>query len=295
MLIHEIHADPHNGQGDANGDGTRDATDDEFVELANTTYAAVDISGWTLSDGNSVRHTFASGTVIPPREAAVVFGGGTPTGDFGHAAANGLVFTASTGGLSLNNSGDTVTLKDDLGTVVQSVTYGSEGGHDVSLTRNPDMSNSPLVQHTTVSTGGARFSPGTWATDGQPFTVAEGDVVLSEVLYDATGTDGGYEWIELVNLTDHDIDLSLRPLSLGWGGNDYTSGGLTLDSGTLLTCAPFVLGGPGSDASINAAPTTTWRRTCRRISRTPARRPTAWRCSTSPTPTSAPPRRRSAR
>ena len=74
-----------------------------------------------------VRHVFPAGTVIPAREAAVVFGGGTPTGDFGNAAANGLVFTASSGGLSLNNNGDTVTLADDLGATVQSVSYGSEG------------------------------------------------------------------------------------------------------------------------------------------------------------------------
>lgn len=255
VLIHEIHADPENGTpGDANGDGTRSATADEFIELANPSWQAVDVSGWTLADGGEVRHTFASGTVIPPREALVVFGGGSPTGDFGNAAANGLVFTADAGTLSLNNSGDTVTLADDLGAIVQQVTYGSEGGGGESLTRSPDLSNSPLADHTAVASGGERFSPGTWAEDGLAFTIALGDVVLSEVLYDADGPDGGFEWVELVNLTDHDLDLAKRPVSLGWGGNDYTGGGLTLDSGVISPCSPFVVGGPGSDAT-NGSPT----------------------------------------
>ncbi len=98
--IAEIHADPESTiLGDANGDGTRDATNDEFIELINTGFTAIDISGWTLHDALSLRHTFASGTILPPREATVVFGGGTPTGAFGNAAANSLVFVASTRGL----------------------------------------------------------------------------------------------------------------------------------------------------------------------------------------------------
>jgi len=255
VVIHEIHADPDATDGDANGDGVVSAYDDEFVELVNTTYDAIDISGWTLSDAIGVRHTFTTGTVIPPREAAVVFGGGVPTGDFGNAGANGLVSTASTGTLGLNNSGDTLTLADDLGTVVQQVTYGSEGGHNQSLTRSPAWTNSPMVLSTQADPAGTRlYSPGTWAEDGLPFTVAAGDLVLSEVLYDASGSDGGLEWIELVNTGDWTIDFSKRPVSLGWGGNDYTSGGLTLDQGTLAPCDTFVVGGPTSSVD-NANPT----------------------------------------
>ncbi|MEO1369144.1 MAG: lamin tail domain-containing protein, partial [Acidobacteriota bacterium] len=123
VIISEIHADPASGAaGDANGDGTRSSTQDEFVEILNTGFSAVDVSNWTIADGGGVRFTFPAGTTIPAREAAVVFGGGTPTGAFGNAAENGLVFTA--GSLSLNNSSDTVTLADDSATTVQSVAYG---------------------------------------------------------------------------------------------------------------------------------------------------------------------------
>jgi beta-lactamase superfamily II metal-dependent hydrolase len=254
VVIHEIHADPHASQGDANGDGTVSVTQDEFVELANTTWEAIDLSGWTLSDAVGVRHVFANGTVVPPREAVVVFGGGSPTGAFGNAAANGLVFTASTGTLGLNNGGDTITLADAGSATVQAVTYGSEGGNDVSLTRSPDLTNAPFVAHTTASPTGARYSPGTWASDGGAFSVPAGAVLLSEVMYDPTGADGGLEWVELVNVGDTAIDLAKRPISLGWGGTTYTSGQLTLDSGVIQPCTPFVVGGPTS-SSDNASPT----------------------------------------
>ena len=61
--------------GDANGDGVRDGTQDEFVEIVNSTGGTVDISGWELHDGNSTRHVFEPGTVIANEGAIVVFGG----------------------------------------------------------------------------------------------------------------------------------------------------------------------------------------------------------------------------
>ena len=252
VVISEIHADPAGDiSGDANGDGVRDATDDEFIELINPGFDPVDISGWTLSDGGSARHTFPANTVIPGREAAVVFGGGTPTGDFGNAAANGLVFTASTGGLSLNNSGDTVTLADDQSQTVQSVTYGSEANSNQSIVRDPDLSNAPFVQHTgATGSGGSLYSPGA-RINGQPYTVQTGALLLTEVLYDATSTDDDHEWVELYNNASYSIDLT--DLCIGSGGSDYTTSTVSL-SGTIAPGATFVVGGPLSDAD-NANPT----------------------------------------
>ena len=164
IIINEIHADPAtDASGDANGDGVRDSSDDEFVEIANDSDSDVDISGWTLSDGYGLRHEFPAGTVIPAQCVIVVFGGGTPTDAFGNA----LVQTASTGSLGLNNGGDTVTLSD--GMIQVSATYGSEGGNNQSLTRDPDLSGI-YVQHTTaIGAAGALFSPGTMV-DGTPFS-----------------------------------------------------------------------------------------------------------------------------
>lgn len=157
VVINEIHADPSATQGDANGDGAVNTSQDEFVEIVNVSGDTLDMSGWTLSDGFGLRHTFPSGTKVPHECAVVVFAGGTPTGSFGHS----VVQTASSGQLGLNNTGDTVTLNN--GTLdVASYTFGGEGGQDVSLTRSPDITGAePLVLHTTASgSGGRRFSPG---------------------------------------------------------------------------------------------------------------------------------------
>jgi hypothetical protein len=80
VFIDEIFADPASGlAGDANGDGVRSSTNDEFVELFNPSLDAIDISGWYLTDATaSKRHIFAAGAVINAQSALVIFGGGEP-------------------------------------------------------------------------------------------------------------------------------------------------------------------------------------------------------------------------
>ncbi|HNR12774.1 MAG TPA: lamin tail domain-containing protein, partial [Thermodesulfobacteriota bacterium] len=84
IVINEFLADPATGiLGDANGDGLSSSTQDEFVELVNSSDTDLDISGWLISDSISTTHVFPTGTVLSPGAAIVVFGGGTPTGEFG--------------------------------------------------------------------------------------------------------------------------------------------------------------------------------------------------------------------
>src|SRR5262249_49323598 len=83
LVINEILADPPEGPaGDANGDGVRSSSSDEFVEILNRSADSIDISRYTLSDADAIRHVFTAGTIVPPFEAVVVFGGGTPKGSF---------------------------------------------------------------------------------------------------------------------------------------------------------------------------------------------------------------------
>src|SRR6185295_17909453 len=143
--INEYLADPPDGlAGDANHDGVRDSAQDEFIEVVNRTDMPVNVSGFAIRDADSLRFTFPAGATIPPGEVAVIFGGGSPTGEFGNASVNGLVFTAS---LSLNNSGDTITLKDSLGSNIEVITYGTaQGNADQAITRRPDITG-VLVPH----------------------------------------------------------------------------------------------------------------------------------------------------
>jgi hypothetical protein len=133
VVLNEILADPPPDlAGDANGDGVRSNSDDEFVEIYNRGDTAVDLGGWTLHDASGLRHEFAAGVVLAPGEWCVVFGGGQPTG------IPGMVATASSGALSLNNTGDEVRLVAHDGVIQDVHVYGGEANADQSLIRHPD-------------------------------------------------------------------------------------------------------------------------------------------------------------
>ena len=139
----------------ANEPGT--SPDGEFVELVNVGGTAADLGGWVISDADQVRHTFATGTTLAPGKAIVVYGGvkGIPPG-------TPNVVVASTGTLSLNNGGDTVTVKTSAGgSTVDAFTYGSAlaSQDGVSMNRSPDLNPSgDFVLHNTLSSLSA--SPG---------------------------------------------------------------------------------------------------------------------------------------
>jgi hypothetical protein len=161
VMINEVLADPPPDlAGDANGDGVRDGSNDEFVEIYNYGQNLVDLGGFLIADNTGTRFVFPAGATLMSGEAAVVFGGGDPAGGFG-----GSVIHVTGGMLGLNNTGDTVSLVAPDGTVVDRLTYtGSQGGQDRSLVRETDGDpQSAFVLHP-----GAPFSPGT-RQDGSSF------------------------------------------------------------------------------------------------------------------------------
>ena len=149
IFIHEILADPASVGGDANGDGVVSSSQDEFIELYNPSTQAVDLSGWSISDSISLRHVFAEDSWIDSESMFLVFGGGNPNFDIS------IFQEASTGGLSLNNGGDSVTLFDRNNLLIDSWVYGSEGGRDQSLVKI----NGEIFLHTDIDSAHL-FSPG---------------------------------------------------------------------------------------------------------------------------------------
>ncbi len=190
LVINEFQADPDAVLGDANGDGTPSTTQDEFVEIVNNSNLPLDIHNWELHDAIGLKHTFD--TIIPGYGAIVIFGGGTPTGIFGGS----IVKTASSGGLGLNNTGDNIIIKNSSGTSVLSYTYGSEGGDNQSVTRDPDITGG-FVKHSTTA-GALLFSPGT-KNDG-----------TSKFLYQSTGSGN---WATVVGATGAGTNVLITALS----------------------------------------------------------------------------------
>ncbi len=190
-VINELLADPHATEGDANCDGIVSTTNDEFIEIVNAGDDDLTLTGATISDAISVRHTFGA-LVLGPGDAVVVFGSGTPsfgkelsTSVWCHALPQGTTaIVSSTATVALNNTGDTVTLKDSGGVVLDTVVYGSEGAADTSLVRSPDLDGATFVQHNSVAA--ARWSPGRAKDNVTPFS---GDAWAHAVTIDGSVAD----------------------------------------------------------------------------------------------------------
>lgn len=181
LVINEVLFDPATGtDGDANKDGTRDSSEDEFIEIVNLSKNPLLLGGVAL-DVDGKKFVFPEGTIVPGETAVVVFGGGMkqdtevntgkPHAMFGEA----LVFTKGASGSlpSLTNKAATIKLlAKDGTTVLDTFAYGTAecpGGDSVdqSVTRSPDGTGK-CVLHRNASPDKRSFSPGTRA-DGSKF------------------------------------------------------------------------------------------------------------------------------
>ncbi len=166
FIINEVLYDPPSGiAGDANGDGARDANEDEFIEFYNSGLE-IDLSGYTISDADELRHTFPSGSIIPSNGVLVLFGGGNPSGNFG----NSVVQTASEGSINMSNAGDLITMNDPQGNLFLTIDIEPLSNNpNESYTLNPDIFGTLLEQHSTIdASSGSLYSPG-YKLDGTDF------------------------------------------------------------------------------------------------------------------------------
>lgn len=157
-MITEVHYAVCSGaEGDANGDGDRDAIGDEFVEVINPHSRAIQLKGYMLVDSDAwaksrdsravkrtkdgaradeVRFVFPE-LELKPGQIAVVFNGYRqnvpgPVGTRERAASrnprfhNAFVFTMNIGSkyAAFDNAGDWVMLVDPKGTPVECVGWG---------------------------------------------------------------------------------------------------------------------------------------------------------------------------
>ena len=161
LLINEIY---YKVTSDANGDGVVDINNDEFVEIVNVSYKVLSLDGLSIWDSldYSYRHNF-EGT-LNPGSAIVIFGGGNLSAFDG--LTNVKVTVASSGTLSLKNTGDKVRIVDSEGVILENVNYRGSG-LEGSINRKPDLTSSPFVNHREINPG-LSYSPGKKA-DGNDF------------------------------------------------------------------------------------------------------------------------------
>ena len=233
-------------------------TNEEYVELVNAGTTPLDLAGWTLGDATRPdRHIFPK-TLLAPGSAVVVYSGP-------NAEEPGRVL-ASSGSLSLTNNADDVELRDAQGVLVDRVSYRTARSGE-SFNRAPDGAEAGgFVLHGTL---GAATSPGTQA-DGNPWVRFSwtGLVGINEVLPNPAGTDNGQEFVEIVNASPFEADLS------GWTLADlqdvrhvFADGRLlapgdalvVFDSGTHDDVPNAVLASTGRLSLTNTAETLTLR------------------------------------
>jgi cysteine-rich repeat protein len=157
LIFNEIMANP-NFVSDTNCDTEFSSTRDEFLEIVNISGAVLDLTGVTITDNFTTRHTFGP-LVLADRQAVVVYGGGTPS------CPGVLGVVSSTGLLGLNNTGDTLTLGSG-GEIVDAASYTSSTV-GISSTLDPDLTGS-FVDHVDAAGAVGNFSPG-FRVSGQPF------------------------------------------------------------------------------------------------------------------------------
>ncbi|KAF0095503.1 MAG: secreted protein withPor secretion system C-terminal sorting and LTD domain [Puniceicoccaceae bacterium 5H] len=216
---------PEDLVGDANGDGVRNGSQEEFVELVNNDSENIDLSGWILSDDKGPRHVFPEGTILKPGRAIVVFAGGSPNGLFGGAE----VQTATAGNFGYADTGDVIILSSG-GAEVLSYDYTADfAGVYQAVTRNPDITGEYQL-HENVN--GVLFSPGTHI-DGTPFGTFSNTLSLS-VDKDTMAEDDATAAVATVTL-ENPAPAGGLPIEITTNGMTEGANGLEPDEVSLST------------------------------------------------------------
>lgn len=199
----------------------------EFIEIYNAGNAAADLGGWSLEDraGKTGRYVFPEGERLKAGEYRV--------------------FYSSLTKLSLNNSGDGAVLKDKEGNAVHETALSDEAEENISFAgqggkwfwtalptpggenivkereksgkkettktgdREEDLEISEEQQGETKEAVSQEGAGGEDVAAPEPYDLADG-IIISEILPDPVGRDnkaGNYEWVELYNENDRDVDL----------------------------------------------------------------------------------------
>lgn len=157
LVINEILPDPVGADADA-----------EYVEIVNVGEAEVNLAGYALGDAVSGdRHVFGGGETIAVGEAVVIYDGGE------HPEVPGARI-ASSGSLSLNNTGDAVRLFRPDGSLMDEIVYDTSA-EGVALNRAIDGDGfTSMVPHDGIAGAAGPTSPGL-KIDGTPWTPAAED------------------------------------------------------------------------------------------------------------------------
>ncbi len=181
IVINEFLSDPSTDnsatpeiEGDANGDGIRDAAQDEFVELLNVSGRDIDLTGWQVGDDEDISFTFPDGYIMKSYEFVTIFGGGDVSNVAGYNADPLLtrVFISDSVGVGngLSNSGDYIVILSPDGSHDMYLAYNSKFGNG-DPTADEELADVSWIFRTETATPASENNSLTLNPDG----VMEGD------------------------------------------------------------------------------------------------------------------------
>ncbi len=153
IVINEVLVDPNGANNfDTDGNGTANHTD-EYVELYNSSGAAIDISGLELWDsGTGNWFTFPPGSILAAGAHAMVMTGVQAGGSLPTGAPGDLFFDAGRGTAVLNNGPDNIVVLDP--------NANGGAGEYIQATYNGDTLDNPPTDYAGFPAGATRVGTG---------------------------------------------------------------------------------------------------------------------------------------
>ncbi len=187
-------------------------TGGEFVELYNSGQVAVDISGWSFTEG--ISYTFPQDSILTGGDYIVAVENSTAAASF-----YGITNVAGQYEGKLSNGGERITLVDEEGRVIESFTYGdsspwptSADGDGPSLERIDQRFDEDFPGSWR---SGSAYSPG---RQNRLLESLESNVILNEIYYHPVVGSETAEHVELFNRGSSTVNLG------GWslrGGIEF--------------------------------------------------------------------------
>jgi lamin tail-like protein/type IX secretion system substrate protein len=247
IVFSEIHYNASTAQGPD--------SDCEFLELYNGYTNAIDLSGWSFSEG--ISYVFPNGTMLASGEYLILTRGTGNCVDY-DLSASVHIYTGA-----LDNGGEAITLNNDCGNVITTVTYTDAldwagqgdgdpdgGGQSLQLTNTTNDANPanwtdanlPNPQSGTLPNGILSYVP-------DPCYTCDEDVsclVITEIMIDPCSGAGGFwategqgEFIEIYNHCGVSVNISGYQIKDEFG----TSGYIVIPDGTMLDSGQYLVVG----------------------------------------------------
>ncbi|MBA3468325.1 MAG: lamin tail domain-containing protein, partial [Herpetosiphonaceae bacterium] len=205
----------------------------EWIEIINNRPLTQTLRGWSIGDTRAADRlptiTLGPDEIVLVAASKSISTTYTLTGQY-------VVLRDGSIGAGLNNGGDTLTLRDGAGTLIDALSWGDNASvldpaapnvpEGSSLVREPPDSDSDsaadwTAQENAQPSGSTLIDRPVWSLPAAS-TVILSEVLAAPKLIDSNGdgtVDRGDEWIELVNLSAEPVDLS------GWSIDDLADGG----------------------------------------------------------------------